>query len=99
MEFCNSFVLYICHIISSLRTSPGPQFEDAPIFLRDTKESNASMDVTDGMFYEEDSAEDSVSSIIMLENCIPGCLPSQGSQGKVREYTLSLEKSGKRHGI
>ena len=23
-----------------------------------------------------------------------GCLPSQGSQGKVREFTLPLEKSG-----
>ena len=24
-----------------------------------------------------------------------GCLPSQGSRGKVREFTISLEKSGK----
>ena len=33
---------------------------------------------------------------------ITGCLPSQGSQGsqgKVREFTLPLEKSGKSQGI
>ena len=34
-----------------------------------------------------------------LEKFPPGCLPSQGSQGKVREFTLPLEKSGKSQGI
>ena len=28
-----------------------------------------------------------------------GCLPSQGSQGKVREFILSLEKSGENQEI
>ena len=37
-----------------------------------------------------------------LANNHSGCLPSQGSQGsqgKVREFTLPLEKSGKSQGI
>ena len=35
----------------------------------------------------------------ILPLLITGYLPRQGSQGKVREFTLPLEKSGKSQGI
>ena len=31
---------------------------------------------------------------VLKQQLVSGCLPSQGSQGKVREFTLPLEKSG-----